>query len=148
MYAICMGTVESRAEPLIDHLRRALSQLQGHRWMQFHLSDWKEPGCTPTETPFKGWLPRRKDLYLEITPFGAFLWAQDTGKLFISFLLCNAIICLVQYLYTCLPYTIVLIDLFSNIFLTQSSVTLSWHLAHKPLKTQNLTCLYTTIRIK
>ena len=28
---ICMGTVESRPEPLIDHLRRALSQLQGHR---------------------------------------------------------------------------------------------------------------------
>ena len=27
------------------------------------------------------------------------------GKIFISFLLCNAIISLVQYLYTCLPYT-------------------------------------------
>jgi len=27
----CMGTVESRPEPLIDHLRRTLSQLQGHR---------------------------------------------------------------------------------------------------------------------
>ena len=34
----CMGTVESRLEPLIDHLRRVLSQLQGHRWTQFHLS--------------------------------------------------------------------------------------------------------------
>ena len=29
--ALCMGTVESWPEPLIDHLRRALSQLQGHR---------------------------------------------------------------------------------------------------------------------
>ena len=27
----CMGTVESRPEPLIDPLRRVLSQLQGHR---------------------------------------------------------------------------------------------------------------------
>ena len=27
----CMGTVESRPEPLIDHLRRVLSQLQEHR---------------------------------------------------------------------------------------------------------------------
>jgi len=27
----CMGTVESWPESLIDHLRRALSQLQGHR---------------------------------------------------------------------------------------------------------------------
>ena len=27
----CMGTVESWPEPLIDHLRRVLSQLQGHR---------------------------------------------------------------------------------------------------------------------
>ena len=27
----CMGTVESRPEPPIDHLRQALSQLQGHR---------------------------------------------------------------------------------------------------------------------
>ena len=27
----CMGTAESRPEPLIDHLRRVLSQLQGHR---------------------------------------------------------------------------------------------------------------------
>ena len=30
-FAGCMGTVESRPEPLIDHLRRVLSQLQGHR---------------------------------------------------------------------------------------------------------------------
>ena len=35
----CMGTVESWPEPLIDHLMWALSQLQGHRWTQFHLSD-------------------------------------------------------------------------------------------------------------
>ena len=27
----CMGTVESWPEPLIDHLRQALSQLQEHR---------------------------------------------------------------------------------------------------------------------
>jgi len=27
----CMGTVESWPEPLIDHLRQALSQPQGHR---------------------------------------------------------------------------------------------------------------------
>jgi len=37
----CMRTVESRPEPLIDHLRRALSQLQGHRQTQFHLSNQK-----------------------------------------------------------------------------------------------------------
>ena len=41
MIHMCMGTVESRPEPLIDHLRRVLSQPQGYRWMQFHLSDWK-----------------------------------------------------------------------------------------------------------
>ena len=73
----CMGTVESRPEPLIDHLRWALSQFQ----MQFHLSDWR--------TPFKGWLPTRKDLYLEITLLGALLRAQDMGKLFILLLLCK-----------------------------------------------------------
>ena len=28
---VCMGTVESRPEPLIDHLRQVLSQLQEHR---------------------------------------------------------------------------------------------------------------------
>ena len=44
--SMCMGTVESQPEPLINHLRQALSQLQGHRWMQFHLSDQK-PGSTP-----------------------------------------------------------------------------------------------------
>jgi len=31
----CMGTVESRPEPLIDHLRQALSQPREHRWRQF-----------------------------------------------------------------------------------------------------------------
>ena len=40
-------------------------------------------------TPFKGWLLRRKDFYLEITPLGALLWAQDMGELFISLLLCK-----------------------------------------------------------
>jgi len=30
-YIDCMGTVESQPEPLNDHLRRALSQQQGHR---------------------------------------------------------------------------------------------------------------------
>jgi len=39
----CMGTAESRPEPLTDHLRRVLSQLQGHRWTQFHLSDLLDP---------------------------------------------------------------------------------------------------------
>jgi len=43
----------------------------------------------PSESPFKGCLPRRKVLYLEITPFGALLQAQDRGKLFISLLLCK-----------------------------------------------------------
>jgi len=109
-----MGTVESRPEPLIDHLRRVLSQPQGHRWRQFHLSDRK--GwilAAPLLGPIKGWLPREKVLHLEITSLGALLWAQDTGKIFISLLLCNAIISLVLYLYTyspynlytCLPYT-------------------------------------------
>ena len=83
----CMGTVESRPEPLIDHLRWALSQFQ----VQFHLSDWR--------TPFKGWLPTRKDLYLEITLLGALLRAQDMGNLFISFFLCDVVISLVQYLF-------------------------------------------------
>jgi len=101
---LCKGTVESQPEPLIDHLRRVLSQLQRHRWMQFHLS-YQKGWSQASYTPFKGWLPRRKDLYLEITSLGALLWAQDMGKIFISFLLCNAIISLVQYLYTCLPYT-------------------------------------------
>ena len=40
-----------------------------------------------SSTPFNGWFPRRKDLYLEITPLGALLWAQ--GKLFISLLFCK-----------------------------------------------------------
>jgi len=31
----CMGTVESRPEPLIDHLRKGLGQLREHRWRQF-----------------------------------------------------------------------------------------------------------------
>jgi len=88
MIAICMGTVESWPEPLIDHLRRALSQPQGHRWMHFHLSDQKGWSLAP-RPPFKGWLPMKKVLYLEITPLEALLWAQDTGKLFISLLLCK-----------------------------------------------------------
>jgi len=96
----CMGTVESQPEPLIDHLRRVLSQPQRHRWRQFHLSDRK--GwilAAPLLGPIKGWLPRRKDLYLEIAPLGALLWVQDTGKFFISLLLYNAIISLVLYLF-------------------------------------------------
>ena len=95
MVSFCMGTVESRPEPLIDHLRWALSQLQGHRWTQFHLSDRKGWSLAP----FKGWLPRRKDLYLEMLLLGALPWAQDTGKIFISLLLCNMIISLVLYLF-------------------------------------------------
>jgi len=31
----CMGTVESWPEPLVDHLRQALSQAWEHRWRQF-----------------------------------------------------------------------------------------------------------------
>jgi len=46
-FPICMGTAESQPEPLIDHQRQALSQPQGHRWMQFHLSDRKAPDSTP-----------------------------------------------------------------------------------------------------
>ena len=41
IYRTSMGTAESWPEPLIDHLRWALSQLQEHRWRQFHLCDWK-----------------------------------------------------------------------------------------------------------
>ena len=37
----CMGTVESWPEPLIGHLRRALSQLGEHRWREFHQCDPK-----------------------------------------------------------------------------------------------------------
>ena len=37
----CMGTVESWPEPLIGHLRRALSQLGEHRWRLFHQCDPK-----------------------------------------------------------------------------------------------------------
>jgi len=90
----CMGTVESRPEPLIDHLRRALSQPQGHRWTQFHLSDRK--GWSLAAPPPR---PHLRADYLEIAFLGALLWAQDTGKIFISLLLCNAIISLVQYLF-------------------------------------------------
>jgi len=61
----CMGTVESRPEPLIDHLRQALSQLWEHRWRQF-TCDWKGWSLAP----FKGWLPLRKDLFLEIALHG------------------------------------------------------------------------------
>jgi len=64
---------------------------------------------------FEGWFPKRKDLYLEITPLGAFPWAQDTGKLFISLFLCYVIISLVQYTYTCLPYMLPLPIAFSPV---------------------------------
>ena len=105
-----------------------LHQLYGNCWITTWTSDWPpeasaesaagaqvnaispewpegvEPGCTPPRPPFKGWLPRRMVLYLEITPLGALLWARDTGKIFISLLLFNVIISMVLYLYTCLPY--------------------------------------------
>jgi len=36
---------------------------------------------------------------VEVISLGTFLQVQDTGKIFISFLLCNAIISLVLYLF-------------------------------------------------
>jgi len=87
-----MGTVESWPSDWPPEV--SAESAAGHRWTQFHLS----------ETPFKDWLRRRKDLYLEITPLGALLQAQDIDKIFILLFLCNAIISLVQYLYTCLLY--------------------------------------------
>jgi len=59
-----------------------------------------------SQTPFKGWLPRRKDFYMEITPLGALLWAWDTGKFFISLLLCkcdNLSAPIPFYLTICIP---------------------------------------------
>jgi len=99
-------TIESRPEPLIDHLRWELSQLQGHRWMQFHLSDRKGWSLAPPllDPPFNSWLPRKKDLSLEITPPGVLLWAQDTGKIFILLFLRNTIISLVLYLFAIHAY--------------------------------------------
>ena len=45
-----------------------------------------EPCSPPSYTPFKGWLSRRKDLYLVLIPLGIFLWAQNMGNFFISLL--------------------------------------------------------------
>ena len=83
-----MGTVKLWPEPLIDHLRWAVSQPWQHRWRQ--LSCVTRRGGARLHlsyTPFKGWLPLRKALFLEIAPFGVFLWAYDTGEHFIYFLL-------------------------------------------------------------
>jgi len=43
----CLGTAESRPEPLIDHLKQAASQLWEHRWRQpTCVTRWVEPGST------------------------------------------------------------------------------------------------------
>ena len=70
----CMGTVESRPEPLIDQPRRALSQPQEHRWRQFTCVTGRDGAWLHlSQTPFKGWLPLRKDRFLEVAPLGVFI---------------------------------------------------------------------------
>ena len=72
MVHYCMGTVESWPEPLIDHLRQALSQPREHMWRQFSCVMRRgEAWLHLSQTPFKGWLPLRKDLFLEIAPLEA-----------------------------------------------------------------------------
>jgi len=107
-------SLESEAQSLC-----VLHLLYGNCWIRAWTSDWPpevsaesaagtqvnaispewpegvEPGPTPPRPPFKRWLPRRKDLYVEIVLLGIFLWAQDMGKIFILLLLCNMIIFLV-----------------------------------------------------
>ena len=111
---LCMGTVESRPEPLIDHLKRVLSQPQGHRWMQFHLSDWAGWSLAPP--------PPRPHLRADSQGGRISIWRlpvlepfcepriQVSSLFHYSFV--NVIISLVLYLYfylpcnlyTCLPY--------------------------------------------
>ena len=65
--SLWMGTAESQPEPLIEHLGKG--QLWEHRWRQFTCG-----------TPFKGWLPLGKDLFLEIPPlWSLFPWAYIFG---------------------------------------------------------------------
>jgi len=87
----CMETVESQPGPLIDHLRKGLRQPQEHRWRQFTCVTGRSGArLHPSLTPFKGWLSRRKDLPLELSPLGALWWAQHTGELYVvSPLQCN-----------------------------------------------------------
>ena len=84
----CMGTAESRPEPLIVHLRQALSQPQGHRWMQVHLSDWKGWSLAPRPHLRAVSQGGRLSIWESLT-CGALLWAPDIGKFFISLLRCK-----------------------------------------------------------
>ena len=96
-----MGTVESQPEPLIDHLRGALSQLQGHRWTQFHLSDSTPPRPHLRADSQGGRISIWRSLLLE--PF--YEPRTRVSSLF-HYSFVNAIISLVLYLYTYLPYNL------------------------------------------
>ena len=75
-FRCCMGTVESRPETLIDHLRQGLGQPWEHRWRQFLV-----PALL--DLPLKGWLTLGKDLFLEFLLCGAFqykLKSLDMGE--------------------------------------------------------------------
>jgi len=105
-----MGTAESQPEPLIDHLRQVLSQPQGHRWMQFHLSDRKGWSHAP---PL---LDPRAHLRADSQGGQIFIWRSfllepfyepraQVSSLFHCFFV-NMIISLVLYLYTYSPYNL------------------------------------------
>ena len=83
---ICMGTLESQSEPLIDQLRQGLSQPWEHRWRQFTCVSRRGGAWLHlSQTPFKGWLPLGKDLFLEILPFAVF-YCKPRTWLSISFI--------------------------------------------------------------
>ena len=100
-----MGTAESRPEPLIDHLRQALSHPQGHRWMQVHLSDWKGWSLAP-RPPLRADSQGGRLSIWKSLPCGFLLWAHDMGKFFISLLFCkcdNLSGPMPSYLTICIP---------------------------------------------
>jgi len=68
-----MGTVETQPEPLIDHLRQALSQPRKHRQRQFTCVTGRGGARLPLSwSPFKGLLPQSEDFSLEIAPLEVF----------------------------------------------------------------------------
>jgi len=83
-----MGTAKLQPEPLIGHLRRALSQLQEHRWRQFSCVTGRGEAWLTSPRPHL-----RADCHWGRISFWTlllvefFLWAYDMGEHFHLFLI-------------------------------------------------------------
>lgn len=72
------------SEPLIDHLRWAMSQLWEHSWRQFTWTTRKGGAWLHlSQIPFKRWLPLRKAILLEIALGGVYCEPSTSVSIFL-----------------------------------------------------------------